>query len=154
MEELKLLLLEKGDSQKNLIDKVNFNFSQIVSFEGGPYGKIGPEGKNGNRGNHGPTGSFGYQGIRGNLWSLSIDSPVNPKQGDYWMNPDNNNEVKVYNSNTQNLFIPNVNLSNVGNYSLTVDLNGCKTYGSTNLQVLNPIVWQNAPQIKQFVKEP
>ena len=64
MEELKLLLLEKGDSQENFIDKVNFNFSQIISFEGGPYGKIGPEGKTGNKGNVGPTGSFGYQGIR------------------------------------------------------------------------------------------
>ena len=47
MKELKLLLLEKGDSQKNLVDKANFNFSQIISFEGGPYGKIGPEGKTG-----------------------------------------------------------------------------------------------------------
>jgi gliding motility-associated-like protein len=57
-----------------------------------------------------------------------------------------------YNSNTQNLFIPNVNLTNVGTYSLTVDLNGCKTYGSTVLQVLNPIVWQNAPANKTICK--
>ena len=57
-----------------------------------------------------------------------------------------------YNSNTQNLFIPNVNLSNVGNYSLTVDLNGCKTYGSTNLQVLNPIVWKNIPTSRTLCK--
>jgi hypothetical protein len=111
MEELKLLLLEKGDSQKNLIDKVNFNFSQIVSFEGGPYGKIGSEGKTGNRGDVGPTGSFGYQGIRGNLWSLSVDSPSNPKGGDYWMNPDNNNEIRVYNSNTQNWDLYSLNIN-------------------------------------------
>jgi hypothetical protein len=57
-----------------------------------------------------------------------------------------------YNSNTQNLFIPNVNLSNAGTYSLVVDLNGCKTYGSTNLQVLNPIVWQNVPTDKTLCK--
>jgi gliding motility-associated-like protein len=57
-----------------------------------------------------------------------------------------------YNSNTQNLFIPNVNLINVGTYSLTVDLNGCKTYGSTVLQVINPIVWQNAPSNKTICK--
>ena len=57
-----------------------------------------------------------------------------------------------YNSNTQNLFIPNVNLSNVGNYTLTVDLNGCKTYGTTNLQVLNPIVWKNVPTNKTLCK--
>jgi len=111
MEELKLLLLEKGDSQKNLIDKVNFNFSQIVSFEGGPYGKIGPEGKTGNRGDAGPTGSFGYQGIRGNLWSLSVDPPSNPKGGDYWMNPDNNNEIRVYNINTQNWDLYSLNIN-------------------------------------------
>jgi len=57
-----------------------------------------------------------------------------------------------YNSTTQNLFIPNVNLSNIGTYNLTVDLNGCKTYGSTNLQVLNPIVWQNTPSNKTICK--
>jgi hypothetical protein len=100
MKELKLLLLEKGDSQKNLVDKANFNFSQIISFEGGPYGKIGPEGKTGNPGSSGPKGSYGPQGSRGNIWTVSDTAPSSPKNGDYWMNPSNNNEIRIYNSIT------------------------------------------------------
>ena len=100
MKELKLLLLEKGDSQKNIVDKANFNFSQILSFEGGPYGKLGPEGKSGNPGSQGPTGSFGLQGKRGNKWTVSDTSPSGPLNGDYWMNPSSNNEIRVYNSST------------------------------------------------------
>ena len=102
MKELKLLLLEKGDSQKNLVDKANFNFSQVLSFEGGPYGKIGPEGKIGNSGSKGPNGSFGPQGKRGNIWTVLTTPPVDPLNGDYWMNPDSNNEIRIYNSSTQN----------------------------------------------------
>ena len=100
MEELKLLLLEKGDSQKNLVDKANFNFSQVLSFEGGPYGKLGPEGRTGNPGSKGPTGSFGPQGERGNIWTVSTTLPTNPLNGDYWMNPNSNNEIRIYNSST------------------------------------------------------
>lgn len=111
MKELKLLLLEKGDSQKNLIDKANFNFSEIISFEGGPYGKIGPEGKAGAPGPKGPTGSFGPQGKRGNSWSVSIDPPSNPSDGDYWMNPINNNEIRIYNSNSENWDFYSLNIN-------------------------------------------
>ena len=100
MEELKLLLLEKGDSQKNLVDKANFNFSQVLSFEGGPYGKLGPEGRTGNPGSKGPTGSFGPQGERGNIWTVLTTPPTNPLNGDYWMNPNSNNEIRIYNSST------------------------------------------------------
>jgi hypothetical protein len=109
MQELKLLLLEKGDSQKNLVDKVNFNFSQVISFEGGPYGKIGPEGKSGDKGPTGPQGSFGIQGERGNTWSVSITEPIDPLNGDYWMNPLENNEIRVYNSGSWDLYSININ---------------------------------------------
>jgi hypothetical protein len=100
MKELKLLLLEKGDSQKNLVDKSNFNFSQVLSFEGGPYGKLGPEGRTGNSGSKGPSGSFGPQGKRGNIWTVLTTPPANPLNGDYWMNPNSNNEIRIYNSST------------------------------------------------------
>jgi len=111
MQELKLLLLEKGDSQKNLVDKANFNFSQVLSFEGGPYGKIGPEGRTGNPGSEGPNGSFGPQGKRGNIWTVLITPPPNPLNGDYWMNPNSNNEIRIYNSSTGvwDLYSVNIN---------------------------------------------
>ena len=111
MKELKLLLLEKGDSQKNLVDKANFNFAQVLSFEGGPYGKIGPEGRTGNPGSKGPNGSFGPQGKRGNIWTVLTTPPANPLNGDYWMNPNSNNEIRIYNSSTGiwDLYSVNIN---------------------------------------------
>jgi hypothetical protein len=111
MKELKLLLLEKGDSQKNLVDKANFNFSQVLSFEGGPYGKIGTEGKTGNPGSKGPSGSFGPQGKRGNIWTVLTTPPSNPLNGDYWMNPNSNNEIRIYNSSTQNWDLYSLNIN-------------------------------------------
>ena len=111
MKELKLLLLEKGDSQKNLVDKANFNFSQVLSFEGGPYGKLGPEGRTGNPGSKGPGGSFGPQGKRGNIWTVLTTPPLNPLNGDYWMNPNSNNEIRIYDSSsgTWDLYSLNIN---------------------------------------------
>lgn len=113
MKELKLLLLEKGDSQKNLVDKTNFNFSQIISFDGGPYGKMGPEGKSGSPGISGPKGSFGPQGKRGNIWTILDSSPLNPSEGDYWMNPSNNNEIRIYNSSTGNWDLYSININSL-----------------------------------------
>lgn len=50
-----------------------------------------------------------------------------------------------FTSNTQNLFIPNASTINIGTYNLTVDLNGCKTYGSVFVDVQDPIIWKNVP---------
>lgn len=51
-----------------------------------------------------------------------------------------------FTSNSQNLYIPNASTINIGTYNLVVDLNGCQTYGSINVDVNDPIVWKNAPQ--------
>jgi len=48
-----------------------------------------------------------------------------------------------FTSNSQNLYLPNASTVNIGTYYLTVDLNGCKTYGSINVDVNDPIVWKN-----------
>ncbi len=50
-----------------------------------------------------------------------------------------------FNSSSQNLSIIGLNSNNIGTYSLTVDLNGCKTFGSVFVDVLPPIVWKNLP---------
>ena len=49
------------------------------------------------------------------------------------------------NVNSQNLYLPNATTVNIGTYSLAVDLNGCKTYGSTYVDVLDPIKWKYVP---------
>ena len=92
---IKLLRIEDGDSQKNLTDKLNYNFNRIVSFGGGPYGRRGPKGPIGPPGPIGPAGSYGGPGIRGTVWSVGVCQPssISSIDGDYWMNTDSGNQV-------------------------------------------------------------
>lgn len=98
MAEIKLLRLEYGDSQKNVTDKLNYNFSRIFLFGGGPYGRLGPKGPDGPRGNKGPVGSHGDMGTRGTIWTVgpTKPSPLTSINGDQWMNTDSANELFYY----------------------------------------------------------
>ena len=103
MTDLKLLRLEDGDSQKNLTDKCNYNFQEILIFGGGPYGRIGENGPDGPKGNRGPVGSVGDPGGRGNFWYVSDVEPVgttgNPLfDGDFWVDTSDDNVVYIYNN--------------------------------------------------------
>jgi hypothetical protein len=100
MAEIKLLRLEYGDSQKNITDKLNYNFSRLILFGDGPYGKRGKIGPDGPKGPKGPTGSFGDMGDRGSNWSVgpSAPSPDVSIDGDFWMNTSNGNELYYFQS--------------------------------------------------------
>ncbi len=106
MSELKLLRIEDGDSQKNIADKINFNFQEIVTYGGGPYGKIGEDGPQGFKGPIGPTGSYGDPGLRGTVWSIGPSQPSSPSSisGDFWMNTDENNAVYIFSSSGWSLY--------------------------------------------------
>lgn len=93
---IKLLRIEDGDSQKNLTDKVNYNFGRLISFDGGPYGRIGPKGPIGPKGLTGPVGSYGDSGRRGTKWTVGVCQPSASSSinGDYWL--DTNSENLVY----------------------------------------------------------
>jgi hypothetical protein len=100
MPDLKLLRIEQGDSQKNLADKVNQNFSDIIAFGGGPYGKVGKQGPQGDQGITGPVGPYGSLGYRGSIWTVGPTQPsaTGGFNGDYWINPENFNSVYILNS--------------------------------------------------------
>lgn len=100
MAELKLLRIDEGDSQKNLADKVNSNFSSLILFEGGPYGRIGDKGPEGYRGNVGPKGSYGDLGTRGTIWTVGPcqPTPTSSIAGDFWLNTNNSNNVYQFTS--------------------------------------------------------
>ncbi len=104
MSELKLLRIEDGDSQKNITDKVNYNFQEIVNYGGGPYGRVGKEGPQGFKGLVGPTGSYGDPGLRGTIWTLGPSQPGSGINGDYWMNTDENNSVYIFSNNSWSLY--------------------------------------------------
>jgi hypothetical protein len=98
MAEIKLLRLEYGDSQKNVTDKLNYNFSRIILFGGGPYGRAGAKGPDGPIGNRGPIGSYGDMGTRGTKWTVgpSQPSPLSSIEGDQWMNTFSSNDLYYY----------------------------------------------------------
>ena len=88
MPDLKLLRIEEGDNQKVLVDKINSNFSDILIFDGGPYGKIGDQGPQGDPGQIGPTGSYGDMGSRGSIWTIGATDPglTGYLNNDFWLN--------------------------------------------------------------------
>jgi hypothetical protein len=102
MPDLKLLRIEEGDNQKNLVDKVNSNFSNIITFGGGPYGKLGQEGPEGDKGATGPVGSYGDMGARGSIWVVGITNPGTTGyiNGDFWFNltPGSGNQIYQFSS--------------------------------------------------------
>ena len=71
-----------SDSELNLIDKLNFNFDQIILAGGGPPGIRGPIGV---------SGPIGPQGNRGSVWFVNSDAPTQTPfnspliQNDYWL---------------------------------------------------------------------
>lgn len=106
MSELKLLRIEEGDSQKNIADKVNYNFQEILVYGGGPYGRIGKEGPQGFKGLIGPTGSYGDIGQRGTIWTVGPCQPTNTSSinNDFWMKTDENNAVYIFSSSGWSLY--------------------------------------------------
>ena len=100
MAELKLLRIDEGDSQKNLTDKVNSNFSNLILFGGGPYGRLGGQGPEGAKGSIGPKGSYGDLGGRGTIWTVGPcqPTPTSAVNDDFWLNTDNANTVYQFDS--------------------------------------------------------
>jgi len=98
--DLNILHLNQGDSQNDVANKLNQNFQQITSFDGGPYGKKGQEGLPGPTGALGITGSYGDQGLRGTKWYVQQDEPSSEPffEGDSWINTSRNGLVFTYTS--------------------------------------------------------
>lgn len=129
MPELKLLRIEDGDSQKDISNKVNYNFQEILAYGGGPYGRIGSEGPQGFNGLAGPVGSYGDLGLRGSVWTIGPSQPSSGINGDYWMNTDNNNAVYVFSNDIWSLY---------GVYALSNDL----------FDVIGPVNTSSGPSTK------
>jgi len=113
MPNLTIINLNTGDTQEDLINKINQNFDSIVANGGGPQGADGKQGDQGPVGQEGPIGDTGVPGERGTRWFISISPPSSITNspplggtafnseiliGDYWVDttPSANKEVSVY----------------------------------------------------------
>jgi len=74
-----------GDTKDLIVDKINGNFSQIISFSSGPYGRSGVIGPTGYPGGAGQLGATGVSGQRASDWTLSVIPPSNPNEYDQWI---------------------------------------------------------------------
>ena len=92
--------VNNGDSKNSIIDKINRNFSQIISFSGGPKGRDGESGPTGYPGSAGPKGSTGTTGTRASEWYNSTAEPLSANDYDLWINqsPTGNSDVYSYDS--------------------------------------------------------
>ena len=107
MPNLTIINLNPGDTQEDLINKINQNFDAIVANGGGPQGADGNQGDQGPVGPEGPIGDTGVPGERGTKWFLSNIAPETQTGfngtvlvGDYWVKTasSDNKEVYVYTS--------------------------------------------------------
>lgn len=99
MPQINILNVLQGDNQTTIVDKLNYNFDQILSSGGGPQGQQGIIGPTGAFGPQGPQGVQGAQGPSGTKWFVQETAPqiggitganpwTFPSLGDYWLDPD------------------------------------------------------------------
>ena len=102
MPNLTIINLTPGDTQEDLVNKINQNFGSIVANGGGPQGPDGSQGDQGSVGPAGPMGDQGVPGERGTRWFLSSTEPIGGTAGvgivvgDYWVDTDDSKEVYIY----------------------------------------------------------
>jgi hypothetical protein len=77
----------KGESESEIVKKINYNFDQIISFAVGPDGQGGPKGSLGIPGPAGKKGATGPTGTRSSLFTKQDISPATGDSNpyDYWI---------------------------------------------------------------------
>ena len=94
----------KGDTEKDIIGKINYNFDQILSFAIGPDGHSGAIGATGIYGPGGRRGATGNAGTRSSIWYKQITEPAgNNNTNDIWIDSSvSDGNIKVFNYPTAN----------------------------------------------------
>jgi len=89
----------KGDTEKEIIGKINYNFDQVLSFAVGPDGHSGPMGATGIFGPAGRRGAAGITGTRSSIWYKQITEPLgNNNTNDIWIDSSvSDGNIKVFN---------------------------------------------------------
>jgi hypothetical protein len=108
MPQINILNVLQGDNQSTVVDKINYNFDQILSAGGGPQGQqgllgptgaVGPQGSQGVQGVQGPSGTKWFvQDVQPDISNITGSNPWTfPTLGDYWLDPDSaNQDVYVF----------------------------------------------------------
>jgi hypothetical protein len=86
-----------SDSKESIVEKINYNFDQIVSFSNGPEGRVGPKGPTGYPGAAGPRGASGATGDLPSYWYYSSSEPSSGvNEYDLWINSGATASYEIY----------------------------------------------------------
>ncbi len=86
-----------SDSKESIVEKINYNFDQIVSFSTGPEGRVGPKGPTGYSGAAGPKGASGATGNPPSYWYYSSTEPSSGvNEYDLWINSGATASYEIY----------------------------------------------------------
>jgi hypothetical protein len=86
-----------SDSKESIVEKINYNFDQIVSFSTGPEGRVGHKGPTGYSGAAGPKGASGATGDSPSYWYYSSTEPSSGvNEYDLWINSGATASYEVY----------------------------------------------------------
>lgn len=92
MPKINILNILSGDNQSTIVDKINYNFDQILSSGGGPQGQQGVIGATGPVGPQGIPGIQGAKGDKGNKWFVAVTAPTTASLGDFWLDVDSSDQ--------------------------------------------------------------
>ena len=130
-----------GDSKNEIIDKVNFNFDQILSSGFGATGFNGGRGATGVIGRIGPDGSQGPTGTRSTNWFQQSTAPstAGAQTYDYWINtsPTNQDEIYIYSGPTAGWQDTGSSLRTSGFFTGVQGINGPEGATGYNAIVIN-----------------
>jgi hypothetical protein len=104
--------INRGDSEKEIKDKVNYNFNQVLSFAVGHEGYIGPKGATGIPGPSGKIGATGNTGDRASEWFRGTTFPSQtPQEFDLWVD-DSSSLGDIYKRNSSSWSYTGLSLFN------------------------------------------
>lgn len=141
--------IDYDDPQSVLIEKLNSNFSNIHTLDGGPMGSRGITGPTGPYGINGKPGPTGGVGLRGNRWFVSDFPPLGGDSdtmisGDYWIDSSSS-------TNNISVFLPSgwdLTTYNLASRSPFSKLNNIDSnFGATGGRA---IVYKNSPERSTF----
>lgn len=75
---INLKQIRELDSDNIKLDKINYNFDQLIVNGGGPKGQMGPDG------NLGPQGYQGAIGVQGEIGEIGVQGPDADSAESYW----------------------------------------------------------------------
>lgn len=128
-----------GDNKNEILDKINFNFFQVLSNAVGEKGPIGDVGPTGLRGQAGRDGQPGITGDRAANWYFSAVEPSSAvsQENDVWVNTGTTGGQEIYFYSSGSWVSSGQSLSSSGQFSTLIGASGPGGASDSNAIYIN-----------------